>query len=145
MYTVSDVMTTDLITLRENDDLGLADSIIHLGRIRHLPVVGKSGKLSGLVTQRDLLRAYVDRGEVAGKTVAAKDVMTSRVTKVTADTPLRKALKLMLRNKYGCLPVVDDGGRPVGIVTESDMVKFAASVITDLDRFQKNALAVAGV
>jgi CBS domain-containing protein len=39
----------------------------------------------------------------------------------------------MLQHKFGCLPVVEDDGRLVGIVTEADFVRFAADVVEDLD------------
>ena len=133
MYAVSDLMTRDVVSLRETDDLALADNIFYLGRIRHLPVVDREGRLKGLVTHRDLLRCYAARGELRGRATLARDMMTADVTTVQPTTPLRQALQIMLTNKFGCLPVVDDAGRLVGILTEADLVRFAAEVITDLD------------
>jgi len=60
VITVGDFMTRDLVTVREDDDLALAESILRLGGIRHLPVV-QEGRITGLVTQRDLLRSAVDQ------------------------------------------------------------------------------------
>lgn len=133
MYTVADIMTPDPVTLDEADDLGLADEIFYLGRLRHLPVVRKK-KLVGLVTHRDFLRALARRGEQRGKTALAGEVMTRKVTTVNPATPLRKALRTMVKNKFGCLPVVDDAGALVGILTESDAAKLAARMVTDLDK-----------
>lgn len=133
MYTVSDLMTRELVTLRENDDLALADNIFYLGRIRHLPVVDVDGKLLGLVTHRDLLRCYAARGQQGGRQTRAKEMMTTAVATVRDETPLRAALKLMLDNKFGCLPVIEEDGRLIGIITEADLVRFAAEVIGDLD------------
>src|SRR5260370_40144803 len=54
---VSDVMTADPTTLKRNDKLTLADDIMRLGRVRHLPVLDDDGQLLvGIVTQRDLFR-----------------------------------------------------------------------------------------
>lgn len=54
---VRDVMTADPTTLKRNDKLTLADDIMRLGRVRHLPVVDDDGEiLVGIVTQRDLFR-----------------------------------------------------------------------------------------
>ncbi|MFZ5469111.1 MAG: CBS domain-containing protein [Myxococcota bacterium] len=145
MYTVKDLMTRDLVTLKESDDLSLADTIIHLGRIRHLPVVDRGGKLIGLVSQRDLLRAYARRGEAMAGSMLAGEVMTRRLTKVLPSTPLRRSLKLMLRNKFGCLPVVDKNGKLVGILTEGDLVKFSLHMVSELDRFQNQALRAVSV
>lgn len=141
MYTVEDIMTHDPVTLNEGDDLGLADEIFHLGRLRHLPVV-KGGKLVGLVTHRDFLKALAREGEHRGKTAIAKEVMTRQVTQVKPSTSLRKALQLMVRNKFGCLPVVNDRGKLVGILTETDATRFAARMIGDLDRIERNVRVV---
>lgn len=133
MYTVADLMTPEVVTLRESDDLALADNIFYLGRIRHLPVVNAQGSLCGLVTHRDLLKCYAVRGEYRGRATRARDMMNTDLVTVRATTPLRQALQLMMRNKYGCLPVTDDAGTLVGILTEADLVRFAAEVIGDLD------------
>ncbi len=133
MYTVADVMTRNPVALKEDDDLGLAENIIHLGRLRHLPVV-RRGKLVGLVTQRDLLKAYARRGEARGPTLLASQVMQSKVVHVRPETPAKDAFKLMLKKKFGCAPVVEKDGTLVGIVTESDGVAFAMRVIGELDR-----------
>lgn len=129
MYTVSDIMTKDPIALDASDDLALANVIFHFGRFRHLPVV-RSGKPIGLVSHRDYLRAL---GQNGSETTLAGDVMTRPVEKVTPTTSLAHALRLMIRKKYGCLPVVDKKGKLVGIVTETDATRLAARLVRDLD------------
>lgn len=136
MYTVQDVMTREVVTLVEEDDLGLADNIMHFGRFRHLPVV-REGKVVGLVTQRDYLRALAERGPSRTQTVLARDVMTRDVHSVRPDSNLRGALQLMLRHKYGCLPVVTRRGELVGILTESDATRFAARMVADLEQVER--------
>jgi CBS domain-containing protein len=135
MQTVGELMTRDLVTLTETQNLSLAEELLRLHRIRHLPVV-RHGKLVGLVTHRDLLRASAQRSgaDPAHKPLWASDVMVREVRTVRADTPTREAVKLLLDNKYGCLPVVGAGGELLGIITEADMVRFAQHLIEDLDR-----------
>ena len=53
-------MSPEVATLRENDRLLLADDVMRLGRIRHLPVVDADGGLVGIVSQRDLFRGSLD-------------------------------------------------------------------------------------
>jgi CBS domain-containing protein len=130
MYTVSDIMTKDPIALDPSDDLALANVIFHFGRLRHLPVV-RSGRPVGLVSQRDYLRAL---GQNGSENILAGSVMTKPVEKVTPTTPLAKALRLMIRKKYGCLPVVNKRGKLVGIVTETDATRLAARLVRDLDQ-----------
>src|SRR5574337_1728233 len=140
MITVADFMTRELVTVQEGDDLALAESILRLGGIRHLPVV-REGKVVGLVTQRDLLRSGASGGGPAARAILARDIITSEVTTVAPDTSLSQAAHLMLRHKYGCLPVCGPDGSLVGIITESDFVRFAADVVQDLDLVQEAATA----
>ncbi len=133
MYLVSDLMTPEVVSLRETDDLALADTVFRLGRIRHLPVTDPKGRLIGLVTHRDVLRCHAIRGEFYGRATLARDMMTTGIVTVRPDTPLREALKTMLHNKFGCLPVVDEAQQLVGILTEADLVRFAAEFMEELD------------
>jgi CBS domain-containing membrane protein len=129
MYTVSDIMTKDPIALDASDDLALANVIFQFGHFRHLPVV-RAGKPIGLVSQRDHLRAV---GQSGRESTLAGEVMTRPVEKVTPTTPLARALRLMIRKQYGCLPVVDQKGKLVGIVTETDATRLAARLVRDRD------------
>lgn len=133
MYKVGDFMTAEPVTLNEDDDLGHADTVLRLGRIRHLPVV-RGEKLVGLVTHRDILRVLGKNAPPWGRSTLAADVMTRELTTVGRETPLRKAARVMLKHKLGCLPVVEANGRLVGILTEADLVRFAADMVGDLDR-----------
>ncbi len=131
MISVSDFMTKDLVTVRESDDLALAESLLKLGGIRHLPVV-RERKLVGILTHRDVLRSG-QWGKPAARELPVGDVMTRTPTSVRPATGLAQAARLMLERKYGCLPVCEEDGTLVGIVTEADFVRFAADVVRDLD------------
>jgi CBS domain-containing membrane protein len=130
---VRDVMTAETTTLQRNDKLSLADDIMRLGRIRHLPVLDENGQLAGILTQRDLFRGALAKalgyGERAQRqlmdTLVVKEVMTSDVITTTPDTPLAEAAQVLVERKIGCLPVVE-AGRLVGIITEADFVALAA-------------------
>lgn len=123
-------MTTDVITLDRNDKLAIADDVMRLGRIRHLPIVDSEGALAGIVSQRDLFHSGLMKalgyGSHAQKQsldlIVLKDAMKTEVATTTPDAKLVDAAKLMLDKKIGCLVVVD-AGRIVGILTESDFVK----------------------
>ena len=131
MISVADLMTRDLVTVRECDDLALAESLLRLGGIRHLPVV-RDRKLVGLVTQRDVLRSG-EAGRPGARTTQVAQIMTRELTTIRPAAPLSQAARVMLERKYGCLPVCEDDGTLVGIVTEADFVRFAADVVRDLD------------
>ncbi|HWA76179.1 MAG TPA: CBS domain-containing protein [Polyangiaceae bacterium] len=130
---VRDVMTRDVVTLDRNDKLLVADDLMRLGRIRHLPVVDEEGRLAGIVSQRDLFHSGLIKALGYGThaqrqaldMVVVKEAMRSEVVTTTPDTPLREAARLMLERKIGCLVVLDDS-RLAGILTESDFVRLAA-------------------
>ena len=129
---VRDLMTRDVVTLDRNEALTIADDVMRLGRIRHLPVVDGDGALVGIVSQRDLFHSGLLRalgyGQHAKQQALAllelKEAMKTDVVTVTPDAPLKEAAKIMLEKKIGCL-VVTEGTAIVGILTESDFVRFA--------------------
>jgi CBS domain-containing membrane protein len=124
---VKDVMQKDVLTLHKGDFLDVAENIMTLGRIRHLPIVDEKGQLIGVVTQRDLLRASVASVLGLSKTaerdwlaaIPVDQVMSKSAVSVGPESELADAVDLMVRQKYGCLPVVEDG-RLVGLLTETD-------------------------
>ena len=125
---VKDIMTKEVATLSIEDELSLANDIMRLGRIRHLPVV--SGEtLVGIVSERDLFRSSLaqalgygnkDTREVM-KTLRIKDIMVQQMITVTPDTELRVAVGIMAERKIGCLPVVQDD-KLMGLITETDVL-----------------------
>ena len=131
---VLDVMTADPTTLKSNDKLTLADDIMRLGRVRHLPVLDDDDQaLVGIVTQRDLFRDALAQALGYGRhaqrkildTLAVKEVMATDVVTIKPDDRLVEAARLLTERKIGCLPVVDKG-RLVGILTEVDFVALIA-------------------
>jgi len=142
MFLVEDLMTRELITLKPDDNLAQADTFMNRGRIRHLPVVDETGTLIGLITHRDLLKVFADRTRERGLAVRARDVMVTELATVTPQTRLLEALGQMIDNKYGCLPAVDEAGKLVGLITQFDLLKFAANFVRDLDEVEKIALKV---
>jgi CBS domain-containing protein len=130
---VRDLMSPEVVTLTVNETLTIADDVMRLGRIRHMPVVDEDGRLVGILSQRDLFRDALARALGYGqhaqdkmlKMMRVKEVMKSGVATVTPDTPLEEAAARMLRDKIGCL-VVLEGDEIAGILTESDFVKLVA-------------------
>lgn len=127
---VSQIMRAEFASLRSEDRLDLADQVMKLGRVRHLPVLDTDGRLVGIVSNRDLLEASLTsvlefepsqrRGFL--HSVGVAEVMQADVETVAPDTPLGVAAASMIRNKIGCLPVVRDDGIMVGLVTETDLL-----------------------
>jgi CBS domain-containing protein len=125
---VRDIMSTNLETLEEDENLEIVEYVMEKGSIRHLPVV-KDKRLVGLVTHRDLMRAQVSSlAEMTPEeaadfrfSVTVRDIMATRVTTISPDATVLEAAKILQESKFGCLPVVQDG-ELVGIVTEADFI-----------------------
>ena len=77
-FRVEDAMTADVATLDPNDQLSTADTVMRLGRIRHMPVIDEEGKLVGIVSQRDLFRGALLRALGYGSRVEAEDRLSGR-------------------------------------------------------------------
>jgi len=132
---VGTLMTRDVVSLDVSDHLDLAQDIMQLGRIRHMPVMD-GDKLAGILSQRDLFRAAVSsvlsvrpsaqRDWLARVRVA--DVMTAPVVTVASVASVRTAVDLMLDKRIGCLVVVDDD-RMVGLLSESDCLRHLSRVL----------------
>ena len=128
--TVRDIMSSDATTLDTNDQLTIADDIMNLGRIRHLPVLDGDGRVAGVVSQRDLFRGALARnlgyGEHAQSKLLGilhvKDVMTNDPRTIHPDASISEAAALLVKHKIGCLLVVD-GEELVGILTETDFIR----------------------
>jgi CBS domain-containing protein len=126
---VRELMVTPVSTLRRNDTLDLADDLMSLGRIRHLPVLDE-GRVVGVVSQRDLFRSalavalgYGERAQkTLLKTLPVKEVMSEPAITIAPDATIQEATRLMLEHKIGCLPVVE-GHTLVGIITETDLLR----------------------
>jgi CBS domain-containing membrane protein len=134
---VRDLMAVEVVTLAEDDTLAHAQRCMARGRIRHLPVV-RGRKLVGLLTHRDLLAASfsifadVDRNEQRRifVTVPVVEAMHRDVVTVPPDLPVKQAAEILLANKYGCLPVVNDAGELEGILTEADFLRLTVRLLS---------------
>ncbi len=129
--TVGQFMATDLFTLRPDDLVDLAASVMDWRHIRHVPVDDEQGTLVGLVTHRALLR-LLSRGTPTQKTdpLTVREIMKTDPVTVSSTTPTLEAMELMRRNKVGCLPIVDDG-QLVGIVTSYDFLAASARLFKE--------------
>ncbi len=124
--TIGQFMSTDLFTVRPDDLVDLAASVMDWRHIRHVPVEDDDGKLVGLVTHRDLLHLLAQGNRPPNaKPLTVRDIMRTDPLTVSSTTPTLEALDLMQKQRVGCLPVVDEG-HLVGILTSYDFLAGAA-------------------
>lgn len=119
MIPASEIMTTNVVSVRDDASLTNIDWEMALAEIRHVPVVDAQGIVVGIVSDRDLLRT-LNRADRARVPVSA--IMSLSPGSVRADAPARDALELMLERKIHAVPVTDDRGRLLGIITATDFL-----------------------
>lgn len=126
--TVGQFMTTDLFTVRPDDLIDFAASLMEWKHLRQVPVEDDFGDLVGLVGHRDLLR-MIARGTLKGEDAASvRDLMKPNPISVEPSFPTVDAIRLMREKKVSSLPVVEDG-KLVGIITEADLLGVASKVL----------------
>jgi CBS domain-containing protein len=125
--TVGQFMATDLFTVRPDDIVDFAASLMEWRYVRHVPVEDDSGHLLGLVSHRQLLR-LVARGGRDGQTKMVRDIMHSNPLSVAPETTTVEAIRIMREKRLSCLPVVKDG-KLVGLVTEYDLIMVAGRLL----------------
>lgn len=126
---VGERMSRPVISIQPDMPVQDALALFRKEHIRRAPVI-KDGKLVGIVSDKDLLNASpspvtslsVWEINYLISKIKVAEVMTRKVITVKTDTPIEEAARVMADNKFGGLPVVD-GGRVVGIITETDLFK----------------------
>ena len=127
---IKDWMTRDPITINEDTSMIKAIHIMKEKRFRRLPVV-RAGKLVGLVTDRDLKEASPSKATTLDvhelyyllAELQVKEIMTRNPVSVTDNDTVEHAAQVMLEHTISGMPVVDAGGKLVGIITQSDVFR----------------------
>ncbi|MCG9713944.1 CBS domain-containing protein [Shewanella insulae] len=135
---VSDIMTTDTVCISDQATTKDAHLLMSSRGVRHLPVISEAdGTLVGILTHKKMISTVVgmlshygneglDRQE---RRTSVAEIMDKEFQKVTLDEPLAVVVDYFIDNKLGCLPVVDDNHKVIGILTSSDFVKLCASLL----------------
>jgi CBS domain-containing protein len=144
---VKDLMTTDVVTVSPDTSLNELYAVLQKERVTGVPVLDDSGKLVGVVSQRDLIVAeaqslasdssYSDIEELFSSRFIEDDrvmrrrfnwveeIMTRRVITTTPDASIRDVCRLMCEKNVKRLPVIS-GDKFVGIISFTDIMQFLA-------------------
>ena len=126
--TIGQFMTQDLFTVRPDDIVDFAATLMDWRHVRHVPVENDTGKLVGLVSHRALLR-LVSQGRVGpDHRVTVAEIMNRKPVTVHPDTRTVDAIRIMREQKLACLPVTRDN-KLIGIVTEHDLIVVASRLL----------------
>ena len=125
---VVDVMTKNPLVMTPAETIGQADELMTENRIRQLPVVDE-GALLGIITDRDI-RSFLAQSALVEPEERAKvlrtnvrEIMTAEPLTLAPDDDLREAIELLIEEKIGGIPVVDQTEGLVGIVTYVDVLR----------------------
>jgi len=126
---VQEWMSTDVITISPDTSLPEAHQIMTTEEIRRLPVVDKDGNLVGIVTIGDIRSANPSSATSLSvwemnyllSNLKIEKIMTRNPQTIRADATIGEAARTMLEHRVSGLPVMGDGQRVVGIITESDI------------------------
>ncbi|ADU61181.1 MAG: CBS and ACT domain-containing protein [Pseudodesulfovibrio sp.] len=133
---VKNWMTENVVTITPERSMMKASKLMKDHGISRLPVVDESGRIAGIVSDRDIKDASPSKATTLDmhelyyllSEVKIKDIMTKKVTTIRDDETVEKAAVLMLEGNFGGLPVVDGDGKVVGIITDTDIFKVLVEI-----------------
>src|SRR5882672_4642975 len=129
--TLGKIMTARIVTVDMDDRLEVVKEIFDTMRFHHLLVVDEHKRLSGVLSDRDLLRALSPYVGSAAETARDLATLNKRVHQIMSRHPITlrphssvaEAVNLLLAHRISCIPIVDDEFKPVGIVSWRDLLK----------------------
>ena len=128
--TVERFMARDLFTVRPEDVIDLAASLMNWKHIRHVPVEDDEGNLIGVISHRDLLEILAKNQNKENEEIIVSDVMKTDLITITPETSTLEALNLMREKNIGCLPIVKHE-KLVGMVTAHDFLTVSAKLFEE--------------
>ncbi len=151
---VEDVMTEQVVCLDEDESIAKALEIMQTEKFRHLPIVGKTKKLVGLISDRDILRhLQYNRKQFQSQAddfctnllnVTSNDpalkqtvrhIMSHEIAHIQPNHDFYAAVKMLYELKISCLPVVDDKKRVLGIFTVTDVMRGLLAIYALYEKF----------
>lgn len=133
---VSSIMTKKIVAITLTEDLERAELLFKRHKIRHIPVVSNE-VIVGMLSYTDLMRISIaETDDEAGNTIDSivfntfkiEQVMAKSVVTVSSETSIKEAAKILAKNEFHALPVVDNG-ELVGIITTTDLLNYLINEI----------------
>lgn len=135
---VSEVMTTDLIKVKQDTILKEVKILFDKHNIHHIPVINDQGKFVGIISKTDLnllmdwgtkleLPSSLRRNTFLLTSNLAKDIMESNVMKLKPNDTLNRCVQIFRENYFRALPIVNDNDELEGIITTYDLMILAYS------------------
>ncbi|AKU90471.1 CBS domain-containing protein [Vulgatibacter incomptus] len=121
---IAELMTKNVVTVREWDELGLSSDLMRFRRFRHIPVVDAHQRVVGMLSRMDLVEQASRPGNP--RLIPVYDVMHRPPITIAGEARVEEAAELMRKHKVHSVPVTDAEGVLQGIVTDSDVLSAVA-------------------
>ena len=141
MITAREIMIPNPVTISHRATVYEGVKLMERHNIASLIVVEDDGRVLGVVTAKDIVLRVVAKG-LDLNSVKMGDIVSRPVTVVEADTPLKTVVNMMIGTGHGHIPVVDESGRPIGIVTVDDVLKFLPELLEHEELVKARHVAV---
>lgn len=134
--TVADIMTENVLAVTPEDNLQTVHQLMRDKNIRHVPVVER-GELKALLTQKIIMREVIKLLSQYGQQelsaqeaqINVMDIADTSPLAIFTDTPLLETASYFLQQRHGCLPVINNDRKLIGIVTSSDFVRLSLNLL----------------
>lgn len=123
---IRELMSGPPVTCRQSDTLAVAARLMWDHDCGVIPVTDDRGRLTGIVTDRDICMATYTQGK-APQAIHVAEVMTTKVFSCRVDDPLELAEQIMGERQIRRLPVIDGDNRPIGVLSVNDIARYVAS------------------
>ncbi|MGZ6255542.1 MAG: CBS domain-containing protein [Candidatus Limnocylindria bacterium] len=133
--TVGELMSIEPLTIAIDESVATAEQMMSRNAITGLPVVDRFGRLKGVVSQTDIVRALASGQPVANwPRLAVRHLMTAPALTIRLDESLLTAARMMEQHHVHRLVVVaPDGEHPVGVISTTDLVRALVDVLEQAD------------
>ncbi|WP_152086982.1 CBS domain-containing protein [Pseudoalteromonas sp. A25] len=138
LNTVADLMTADPFAVSLKASLKDAHDLMREKNIRHIPVIDEQGILQGMLTQKIMIAKVMGIMATYGanalerkeKYTVVEDIMATDFASIKPEQNLAQVADFFVSNRHGCMPVVDENNKLLGILTSSDFVRLAAALLS---------------
>ncbi|RZQ54097.1 CBS domain-containing protein [Pseudoalteromonas phenolica] len=138
LHIVSELMTADPFAVHHQSTVKEVHDLMREKNIRHIPVIDAQGILKGMLTQKIMVAQVMKIMATFGsnaierkeKQIIAQDIMATDFASIRPEQSLSEVAQFFAKNRHGCMPVVDEEGKLLGILTSSDFVRLAAALLS---------------
>ena len=133
--TVGELMSIEPVTVGIDEPVGTAETLMSERGVTGLPVVDATGRLMGVLSQTDIVRAHASGQPLASwPGLAVRHLMTSPALTIRIDESLLAAARMLEKHHVHRLVVVaPDGEHPVGVISTTDLVRALVEVLEEAD------------